>query len=166
MANNPFSMLTDRSSIRTRLLIAFSLLLLLLLAVSFVSLHRFNTLTGGIDEFVEQQARVAFLAQRANQYSQNAALHLLLLLQTDERNKRVPLYAAMDSALAASDAAIGGLERVASMGVDVGDIDRLVDLRQRYGESFQQTVERIEIDACLPPVNTMKNKPMYYLRRC
>ncbi len=32
------------------------------------------------------------------------------------------------------------------MGIDVGDIDRLVDLRQRYGDSFQQTVERIEID--------------------
>lgn len=146
MANNPFSVLADKSSIRTRLLMAFSLLLLLLLAVSSVALHRFNTLTDGLDEFVEQQARVGFLAQRANQYSQNAALHLLLLLQTDERNKRVPLYTAMDAALAASDAAIGGLERAASMGVDVGDIDRLVDLRQRYGDSFQQTVERIEID--------------------
>lgn len=128
------------------LLIAFSLLLLLLLAVSSVALHRFNTLTDGINQFVEQQARIEFLAQRANQYSQNAALHLLLLLQTDERYKRVPLYTAMDSALAASDAAIEGLERAASMGGDVGDIDQLINLRKHYGDSFQQTVERIEID--------------------
>ncbi|MFM5168303.1 putative bifunctional diguanylate cyclase/phosphodiesterase [Aeromonas veronii] len=99
-----------------------------------------------INQFVEQQARIEFLAQRANQYSQNAALHLLLLLQTDERYKRVPLYTAMDSALAASDAAIEGLERAASMGGDVGDIDQLINLRKHYGDSFQQTVERIEID--------------------
>ncbi|MGL4204866.1 MAG: putative bifunctional diguanylate cyclase/phosphodiesterase, partial [Aeromonadaceae bacterium] len=116
------------------------------LAVSSVALHRFNTLTDGINQFVEQQARIEFLAQRANQYSQNAALHLLLLLQTDERYKRVPLYTAMDSALAASDAAIEGLERAASMGGDVGDIDQLINLRKHYGDSFQQTVERIEID--------------------
>lgn len=146
MTHNPFSALARGSSIRGRILVAFSLLLLLLLTDSSVALHRFNTLTDGINEFVEQQARVAFLAQRANQYSQSAALHLLHLLQTDERDERVSLYAAMDSALAASDAAIGGLERAASMGVDVGDIDRLVDLRYRYGDSFQQTVERIEID--------------------
>lgn len=144
--NNPFLVLVDNSSIRTLLLIAFSLLLLLLLAVSSVALHRFNTLTDGINQFVEQQARIEFLAQRANQYSQNAALHLLLLLQTDERYKRVPLYTAMDSALAASDAAIEGLERAASMGGDVGDIDQLINLRKHYGDSFQQTVERIEID--------------------
>ncbi|ELV7510216.1 EAL domain-containing protein, partial [Aeromonas veronii] len=99
-----------------------------------------------INQFVEQQARIEFLAQRANQYSQNAALHLLLLLQTDERYKRVALYTAMDSALAASDAAIEGLERAASMGGDVGDIDQLINLRKHYGDSFQQTVERIEID--------------------
>ncbi len=48
MANNPFSVLADKSSIRTRLLMAFSLLLLLLLAVSSVALHRFNTLTDGL----------------------------------------------------------------------------------------------------------------------
>ncbi|MFM4907327.1 putative bifunctional diguanylate cyclase/phosphodiesterase [Aeromonas veronii] len=71
---------------------------------------------------------------------------MLLLLQTDERYKRVALYTAMDSALAASDAAIEGLERAASMGGDVGDIDQLINLRKHYGDSFQQTVERIEID--------------------
>lgn len=87
MTHNPFSALARGSSIRGRILVAFSLLLLLLLTDSSVALHRFNTLTDGINEFVEQQARVAFLAQRANQYSQSAALHLLHLLQTDERDE-------------------------------------------------------------------------------
>lgn len=121
-------------------------MLILLLAVSSLALHRFNTLTAGISQFVDQQARIVFLAQRANQHAQSTALHLLRLLQTPERDKRVPLYAAMDAALADSDAAIGGLERVGLMGMDDQDIRRLVDLRQRYGESFQGTVELIEIE--------------------
>ena len=124
----------------------FSLMLILLLAVSSVALDRFNTLTAGIKQFVDQQARIAFLAQRANQHAQSAALQLLRLLQTPERDKRVPLYAAMDAALADSDAAIGGLKRAGLMGIDDQDICHLVDLRQRYGDLFQETVELIEIE--------------------
>lgn len=139
-------MIADHSSIRTRLILAFSLLLGLLLAVSAVALHRFDALTAGMHEFVDHKARVAFLAQRANQHAQDAALHLLRLLQTSERDRRVPLYAAMDSALADSDAAIGGLERAKLIGNGNSDIGHLVTLRARYGESFQETVERIEIE--------------------
>lgn len=133
-------------SIRGRLLLAFTLMLVLLLAVSSVALQRFNTLTTGIHQFVDQQARIAFLAQRANQHAQSAALHLLRLLQTPNREIRVPLYAAMDAALADSDAAIGGLERAGLMDGGGDDIRHLVELRQRYGESFQETVELIEIE--------------------
>lgn len=134
------------SSIRNRLIKAFALMLVLMLAVSSVALQRFNTLTTGIHQFVDQQARVAFLAQRANQHAQSAALHLLRLLQTPDREIRVPLYAAMDAALADSDAAIGGLERAGLMDGGDDDIRHLVELRQRYGESFQETVELIEIE--------------------
>ena len=133
-------------SIRGRLLLAFALMLVLLLAVSSVALQRFNTLTTGIHQFVDQQARIAFLAQRANQHAQSAALHLLRLLQTPDRENRVPLYAAMDAALADSDAAIGGLERAGLMDGGDSHIRQLVELRQRYGESFQETVELIEIE--------------------
>lgn len=134
------------SSIRRRLVMAFAVLLILLLAVSAVALHRFNALTAGMHEFVDHQARIAFLAQRANQHAQNAALHLLRLQQMPERDRRVPLYAAMDAALADSDAAIGGLERAGLMGEGDTDIRHLVELRTRYGESFQETVELIEIE--------------------
>jgi diguanylate cyclase (GGDEF)-like protein len=134
------------SSIRGRLIMAFSALLVLLLTVSTLALHHFSTLTDSVHEFVDHQARLAILAERANQHAQNAAMHLLRLLQTSDREQRVPLYAAMDAALADSDAAIGGLERAGLMGDGDTDILYLVELRARYGKSFQETVELIEID--------------------
>ncbi|MDX9994775.1 MAG: EAL domain-containing protein [Rhodocyclaceae bacterium] len=137
-------------SIRHRLSLSFALLLALLLAVSAVALQRFNALTAGMHEFVDHEARIAFLAQRANQHAQEAALHLLRLLQTPTRDARVPLYASMDAALAASDAALGGLERAGLLGGGDGAIRQLVDLRTRYGEAFQTTVELIEIEGLAP----------------
>lgn len=136
-------------SIRNRLILAFALLLLLLLAVSAVALHRFDALKTSMRAFVDDQARISFLAQRANQHAQNAALHLLRLLQTSDREQRVPLYLAMDKALADSDAAIGGLERAGLMGDEDAEIMKLAKLRVIYGESFQQTVELIEIEGLL-----------------
>lgn len=135
-----------RMSIRMRLILAFAVLLVLLLAVASVALHRFGALTAAMHEFVDHQARLTFLAQRANQHAQEAALQLLRLLQTPERERRVPLYASMDAALAASDAAIGGLERADIPDGDKNAIRNVVEMRRLYGESFQETVELIEIE--------------------
>lgn len=137
---------SSAGSIRSRLILAFALVLSLLLSVSAVALHHFGALTASMHNFVDHQARLSFLAQRANQHAQDAALQLLRLLQTTTREQRVPLYAAMDAALARSDAAIGGLERAGPMMGGDTDIHRLVELRARYGESFQATVELIEIE--------------------
>ncbi len=137
-------------SIRGRLTLAFALMLALLLAVSVVALQRFNALTVGMHEFVDHEARIAFLAQRTDQHAQEAALHLLRLLQTPTRDVRVPLYAAMDAALAASDAALGGLERAGLLGGGDAEIRRLSELRAHYGEAFQETVETIEIEGLEP----------------
>lgn len=134
------------TSIRIRLTLAFSVLLGLLLSVSLVALHRFETLTTSMHEFVDQPARLAFLAQRANQHTQYAAIELLRLLQTPDKHQRVTLYAEMDAAMAASDAAIGGLARAAELTHSQKDIAPVIELRQRYGTLFQQTVDLIEIE--------------------
>lgn len=138
------------TSIRTRLILAFSVMLGLLLIVAVLVLQRFDALTVSMHEFVDHKARLAFLAQRANQHAQDAAIQLLRLLQTPDRERRVPLYATMDTAMAASDAAIGGLERAAAMMGARSDIGRVIELRRHYGELFQETVELIEIEG-LPP---------------
>lgn len=137
-------------SIRTRLILAFSLMLALLVTVAAVALQRFDALSASMNHFVDHQARISFLAQRANQHAQHAAMYLLRLLQTPDREQRVPLYLAMDAALAKSDAAIGGLERAALVEGGDDDIRHLVAIRLQYGDSFQETVELIEIEGLVP----------------
>lgn len=138
--------LAHSASIRIRLTLAFSVLLGLLLSVSLVATYRLETLTASMHEFVDQPARLAFLAQRANQHSQYAVIQLLRLLQTPNKHQRVTLYAEMDTAMAASDAAIGGLASAAELTHSQKDIAPVIELRQRYGTLFQQTVELIEIE--------------------
>lgn len=134
------------TSIHGRLILSFSLLLALLLAVSAVAWHHVGSLTVGVQDLVDQHARLSFLSQRVNQHAQAAALHLLRLLQTPTREQRIPLYQRMDEALAASDAALGGLERAIANDSSEAGLRRVIELRQRYGESFQATVEAIEIE--------------------
>lgn len=134
------------TSIHGRLILSFSLLLALLLALSAVAWHHLGTLTTAVQELVDQHARLSFLSQRVNQHAQAAALHLLRLLQTPTREQRIPLYQRMDEALAASDAALGGLERAIADDASETGLRRVIELRRRYGESFQATVEAIEGD--------------------
>ena len=98
-------------SIRTRLILSFSVLLCLLLAVAAVSLQRFQTLTDKTGMLIDEEVRRVFLAQSANQHAQAAAICLLKILQTPEREKRVPLYAEMDADNAAAQVAIAELGR-------------------------------------------------------
>jgi len=134
------------NSIRSRLIVAFSILLLLLGLVAGIALQHIETLTVGMRSFVDQQARVALLAQEANQQAQQAAIQLLRLLQTSDKERRIPLYRAMDAAMAASVSAIDQLRKHDRQSVDRADIEQLIALREDYAKSIQTTVELIEID--------------------
>ncbi len=133
-------------SIRTRLVFSFAVLLGLLLAVAAVSLQRFEVLTSTTQRIVDYEVKRVFLAQRANQHAQAAAICLLNLLQTPEREKRKPLYASMDAELAASDMAVGDLGMTLVTPEVRAGIERVTGLRKIYGESFQETVELIELE--------------------
>lgn len=133
-------------SIRSRLSLSFSALLGLLLVVAAVSLHRLDGLTATTQEIVDYQVRRVVLAQRVNQHAQGAAISLLNLLQTADREKRVPLYAAMDAEIATSDRAVSDLGETMITPDVQADIERVTDLRKRYGELFQETVEMIELE--------------------
>jgi len=133
-------------SIRTRLILAFSVLLSLLVAVAAVSLQRLDTLTATTQNIVNFQARRALLAQRINQHAQAEAIILLNLLQTTARDERVKLYAALDSEIAASGKAVSDLDMTMLSAQVQGEIDHVSDLRQRYSVLLQETVELIEIE--------------------
>jgi len=133
-------------SIRARLILAFAVLLGLLFAVAAVSLQRLDGLTASTQEIVNYQARRALLAQRLNQHAQAEANILLNLLQTPARDDRVRLYAALDEEIAASGQAVVDLDKT-MLSTDVQhEIDRLADLRQRFGVLLQETVELIEVE--------------------
>lgn len=133
-------------SIRARLAMAFALLLGLMVAVAAVTLGRLDDLTAKARELVDHQARRVVLAQQVNQHAQAAAIGLLKLLQTPRRDDRVPLYAAMDASLAASDRAVRELGDGLLATTEKPAMARVAEMRQRYGELFQTTVEMIEID--------------------
>ena len=137
-------MLPD-TSIRTRLAIAIGVLLLALFILATLSFRGFQSLSDSTRELVDQQSLHAFLANRTNQHSQTAARHLLRLLLTTEREARVPLYAAMDEALAIGDQALMQLENAAREENLAGDLAEVRRLRTVFGDSFQATVELIEL---------------------
>ncbi len=137
-------------SIRARLVLGFAVLLGLLFAVAAVPLQRLEDLTARTHDIVDRQVQLAILSQRANQHAQAAAIGLLNLMQTAQREARVPQYAAMDAELAAADRAVAGLEMAMLTPALRIDLERIGDLRRRYGELFQATVELIEIEGSAP----------------
>lgn len=134
------------NSIRSRLIVAFSVQLALLVLVTGLALERIDKLTIGMRAFVDHQAHIAFLAQEANQQAQQAAIQLLRLLQTSDKESRIPLYQAMDAAMAAAGTAIGKQETEDTRRDGQSGIAHLVTLLSEYGKSIQETVELIEID--------------------
>jgi diguanylate cyclase (GGDEF)-like protein len=134
------------ASIRARLILAFSVLLGLLLAVAAVSLQRLEVLTATTQEIVNYQARRVFMAQSMNLHAQAAAIDLLKLLQAPERDQRVPLYAAMDEEMAASAKAVHDLAQTGLAADLQSYIGQVTDLQQRYATLLQETVELLEIE--------------------
>ena len=138
-------MLFRDTSIRTRLLAVIGLLLTLLAIVAGLSFRGFQSLSLSANDLVDRQVRLAFLATRANQNAQTAANDLLRLLLTTDREARVPIYATMDASLNAADQALLQFESMSAMSIIKDDMGGLQRLRERYGKSFQETVEQIEL---------------------
>jgi len=141
-----FQVMLHNMSIRSRLILAFAILLALLLAVAVVSLQRLDGLTAATHDIVTFQARRAVLAQRINQHAQAEAIILLNLMQTTARDERVKLYAALDEEIAASGQAVADLDMTMLSASVQDEINHISDLRQRYSVLLQETVELIEIE--------------------
>ncbi len=135
--------------IGSRLAISFSVLLGLLFVVASVSLSRLSDLTTVTQTIVDVQSRRVILANKANQHAQAAANRLLQLLQTNEQERRIPLYAAMDAEIAALDAAVTEIGEKLLMKEGRGplgmQLEQLNILRNKYEELFHVTVETIEL---------------------
>jgi hypothetical protein len=82
--------------IRTRLLISFSSLLILLLTVAVLALSSMNQLSQSSQKFVNQDVSQVLAVSEINVLAQSAALSLLQILPTDNLEQRIKLYAEMD----------------------------------------------------------------------
>jgi len=132
-------------TIGSRLGIAFSLVLLIATTVAYVSQDQVSRLSLATRDVVARQSARAEMAQAMDIHGQRAASLLLLLLQTPARDRRVPLYGAMDAEVAALDDAMHRLIATSADDGATGLISSVADLRHRYGRDFHQTVETIEI---------------------
>jgi len=129
-------------SLRNRLILAFFTLVAVMSLSTYISISFYSDASQEMRNMVEDQTRRAILAQRAGQKVQFATNQLLLLLQTEEREERIPLYKGMDTALLSWDAALRTLRKE----IRSVELDRLVELREMYAERFQATVEEIEFN--------------------
>lgn len=129
-------------SLRTRLIFSFFALVAVMSLSTYLSISFSDRASAEMRSMVEDQTRRALLAQRAAKRVQFATVQLLTLLQTPERDERIPLYRAMDEALLGADAAV----RTLSKELSTPEIARFVELRERYGAAFQSTVEEIEFN--------------------
>jgi methyl-accepting chemotaxis protein len=138
------SRLLRRLSIGPRLILSFSLLLVLLLALAGFALVQMQRQAAVARRIVDEQSLRVTLAESLQRQAQGAALPLLQLLVTPEREQRVPLYTQMDAANAAADDALVKLQSVSGED-DKTSLAQLAAQRERYGDLFRETVEQIEI---------------------
>jgi methyl-accepting chemotaxis protein len=132
-------------SIGSRLAAAFVLLLLLLLAVAGFALLQMRQQSAITRSIVDEQTLRVSLAEQLQRHAQGAALPLLQLLVTAQREQRIPLYKLMDDENHAADAALEQLGKQNNSASEQQQLAALAALRGNYADLFRETVELIEI---------------------
>lgn len=133
-----------RSSVRSRLFLAFTVILALLFVVAGIAFERLNLLDRNMHDLVEIKTKNAHQTQQLYVYSQASAIDLLRILQAEEREHRIPLYASMDMAIQRADSALSALQKSV---IDRELINPVSQIRQLYLKEFYSTVEMLEIDS-------------------
>ncbi len=130
-------------SIGKRLLLCFGFLVCLLVGVLFLGGQGVNTLSAQNNRIVNDEIPQFLKVADLKGYAEEAVISLLLLLSTQERNKRIPLYAAMDKSNRQIDATIQSFEQ--SQSVYIGE--RFTAARGASRDAFNETVELLELDS-------------------
>lgn len=141
----PAHPLTRRLRIRTRLGLAFGVLLLLFMALAALSVYRLSGLSAALNHIVDEQAAIRDSVNEINREAEATARKLLVLMSPDA-GLRVAAYAEIDSANGRLDDAMKHLARVLPPGPRS---ERLADLKQRlaaYRASYTGVRDLIERD--------------------
>jgi diguanylate cyclase (GGDEF)-like protein len=141
----PLRALTRRLRIRTRLGLAFGVLLLLLLALAALSVYRLSGLSDALNRIVDEQAVIRDSVNEINRNAEAVARKLLVLMSPDAE-LRVAAYPEIASANARLDDAMQRLGLVLPLGPRS---ERLAEVRQRladYRASYADVRDLIERD--------------------
>ena len=143
--NRPISRLSKRLRIRTRLGLAFGLLLLLLMGLAALSFYRLTGLSDALNRIVDDQAVIRDSVNEINRNAEAVARKLLVLMSPDAE-LRVSAYPEIASANNRLDDAMQRLSMVLPTGPRT---ERLAEVRQRladYRASYVDVRNLIERD--------------------
>ena len=131
--------------IAPRLGLSFAIILALLIVIAGVALLRLNSLSVSSAKFVDEDVARVVNASAITIQAQAAALNLLQILATPERNKRISLYKIMDDHNAALDTILQDFKRD-SLTANRHLLARLSAKREAYKQAFLETVDLVELD--------------------
>lgn len=127
-----------------RLGLSFLLLLSLLAIIVLVTLGRMSALSSANETIVKREVSNLVMASKINAQSQTAAIKLLMILSTTDRNTRIPLYKELDRHNSDIDESLDKFGM--GEGVTQSDLDNLVSKREAYQVAFRETVDLVEFD--------------------
>jgi methyl-accepting chemotaxis protein len=130
--------------IGTRLVVCFSIIFVFLISISMVSISRMNALAETSRAFIDEDVKQVLIASDINIQAEAAALALLQILLTEDREQRTPLYKKMDSHNAAINRLMNELSESSQDELDLSQISKS---RNEYDESLTATVELVELSA-------------------
>ena len=139
--------MTILSNIRIglRLGASFLVILLLLVGISIVALARMKEQAKASAMIINQDVSRVMQTNTIKSQAQKAALTLLQILPTPERDDRIKLYKAMDRINKQLDETL--VKVTDSYGASLpAQLTDLITLRQAYSKNFIETVEYVEYD--------------------
>jgi len=131
--------------IGARLGLSFSALLVLLIIIAGLALVRMANFSDATRKFVDEDVSRVMHASDVTIQAQAAALNLLQILSTSEREKRIGLYKTMDG----HNAVLDGILEAFKAGELSGQeelLSMLIEKRTAYKKAFLDTVDLVELD--------------------
>lgn len=141
----PVHRLSRRLRIRTRLGLAFGLLLFLLMGLAGLSVHRLTGLSEALNQIVDEQAAVRDSVNEINRNAESVARKLLVLMSPDDE-LRLSAYPEIKSANARLDDAMERLGLLLPLGPRSARLDEVRQSLADYRASYMAARDLIEND--------------------
>lgn len=138
-----FQTLLTSLKIGPRLIISFSMLLVLMSVIAAVSANRISSLSTKNDDLVNHDLTHLLLAKDIKIEAEAAALRLLSILSARDREQRVTLYQELDAHTATLNKHLDKFSK--QIGTKDG-LDHVIKTRDEYQNSLRETVELVELD--------------------